>query len=44
MNNAKVKGIKINCYMSDSASKYMAARQQLRVEHPDKVFMPCMAH
>ena len=70
MNNAKQKEIQINCFVSDSAGEYAAARQvlyikyiylkfknylfiilnfnlyrrQLRVEYPNKVFIPCMAH
>ncbi|GBC54222.2 hypothetical protein RIR_jg40383.t1 [Rhizophagus irregularis DAOM 181602=DAOM 197198] len=34
MNNAELKQIKINCFVSDSAGEYAAARCQLRVEYP----------
>ncbi|GBC21919.2 ribonuclease H-like domain-containing protein [Rhizophagus irregularis DAOM 181602=DAOM 197198] len=34
MNNAELKQIKINCFVSDSAGEYAAARRQLRVEYP----------
>ncbi|PKK57973.1 hypothetical protein RhiirC2_857993 [Rhizophagus irregularis] len=44
MNNAEFKQIKINCFISDSAGEYAAARHQLRIEYLSKVFLPCMAH
>ncbi|GES95927.1 ribonuclease H-like domain-containing protein [Rhizophagus clarus] len=44
MNNAESKQIKINCFVSDSAGEYAAARRQLRIEYPNKIFLPCMAH
>lgn len=44
MDSAEKEGIRINCYVSDSAGKYAAARKQLRIEYPNKVFIPCMAH
>uniref|UniRef100_U9USP8 DUF659 domain-containing protein n=1 Tax=Rhizophagus irregularis (strain DAOM 181602 / DAOM 197198 / MUCL 43194) TaxID=747089 RepID=U9USP8_RHIID len=37
MNNAELKQIKINCYVSDSAGEYAVARRQLRIEYPNKV-------
>ncbi|GBC42206.2 zinc finger BED domain-containing protein 1-like [Rhizophagus irregularis DAOM 181602=DAOM 197198] len=40
MNNAELKQIKINCYVSDSAGEYAVARRQLRIEYPNKVFLP----
>ncbi|CAB4395944.1 unnamed protein product [Rhizophagus irregularis] len=44
MDDAEKNGIQVNCYVSDSAGEYAAARRQLRVEYPSKVFIPCMAH
>lgn len=44
MDSAEEENIRINCYVSDSASEYAAARRQLRVEFPNKIFLPCMAH
>ncbi|CAB4429287.1 unnamed protein product [Rhizophagus irregularis] len=44
MNNAKLKQIKINYFVSDSAGEYAVAKCQLRVEYPSKVFLPCMAY
>ena len=35
MNNAQEKDIKINCYVSDSAGEYAAARQVLNINTKD---------
>ncbi|CAB5302966.1 unnamed protein product [Rhizophagus irregularis] len=34
MDDAEKNGIQVNCYVSDSAGEYAAARRQLRVEYP----------
>ncbi|GES82705.1 ribonuclease H-like domain-containing protein [Rhizophagus clarus] len=44
MLEAEKEKIKINCLVSDSAGEYAAARRIMRVEYPNKVFLPCMAY
>ncbi|GET04238.1 DUF659 and ribonuclease H-like domain containing protein [Rhizophagus clarus] len=44
MVEAKNENIKINCFVTDSAGEYAAARKIMQVEYPNKVFLPCMAH
>ncbi|GBC01712.1 hypothetical protein RclHR1_00430029 [Rhizophagus clarus] len=36
--------ITINCFVSDSAGEYAAARRIMRIEYPNKDFLSCMAH
>ncbi|CAB4392853.1 unnamed protein product [Rhizophagus irregularis] len=44
MNNVKLKQIKINCYISDSAGEHATARCQLRIEYSNKVFLSYITH
>ncbi|CAG8671688.1 9194_t:CDS:2, partial [Ambispora gerdemannii] len=44
MEEAEQNQIKINCFVTDSAGEYAAARRQLRIEYPNKIWIPCMAH